>query len=131
MGLRTDGPPTWKRGAQTCPNCGAVTCRIVAPVVGRQLVGGRGVARYDGCPACPWASAAQYISERAERGAFVSKAKSPKAAAVETVAAECLKLVETARDKNEAERSLRALLASDAVLERLAERLDGIGKKAP
>jgi len=56
------GTPTWKRAEPIdgvdpiCPNCGAWVCEIEVKVESDLLVGGVGVSRYLGCPACPWAS---------------------------------------------------------------------------
>lgn len=40
-----------------CPHCGCTTIfEIEVEVTMPQLKGGKGVGRYLGCPACPWAS---------------------------------------------------------------------------
>ena len=40
-----------------CPSCGCMTlCEIEVDVEAPMLRGKKGVGRYLGCPACPWAS---------------------------------------------------------------------------
>ena len=54
------GSPTWAKAedAPDCPNCGASLCDVAVPVDHPMLKGGKGVSRYLGCPACPFASPA-------------------------------------------------------------------------
>jgi len=57
-------PPTWKKAEPIdgsdpiCPNCGGWLCKIAVPVKHPMLRGGKGITRYLGCPACPYASPA-------------------------------------------------------------------------
>lgn len=123
LGVRPSGPPDWSPGKTACPNCGALLCHVVVPVVSAKLVGGRGVGRYDGCPACPYAGPCEFVSERMERRQFVPEGPSEKATKAATIVRECAEIVQSARSHEEAMRALVALLNSDAVLERLGERL--------
>ena len=55
------GKPTWEKAdnAPPCPNCGADLCAVAVSIVNHPLLrGGKGLTRYLGCPACPWAGPA-------------------------------------------------------------------------
>ena len=54
------GIPEWVSAGENakCPNCGARVCLVTVTVEMHMLRGGKGVATYMGCPACPWASPA-------------------------------------------------------------------------
>lgn len=58
--IRTDGPPRVKRLTQelpACPNCGCASmAELEVNVVDARLKSGKGIGRYIGCPACPFAS---------------------------------------------------------------------------
>jgi hypothetical protein len=57
---QSPGTPTWESADKKlkCPNCGAQVCLVTVEVEMKMLRGGRGIATYTGCPACPWASPA-------------------------------------------------------------------------
>jgi hypothetical protein len=59
------GRPSWKATDEECPNCGARLCFVSVDVEMPKLRGGRGVSRYLGCPACPFASPAMVVSDMA------------------------------------------------------------------
>jgi hypothetical protein len=63
------GVPTWEKAgedAPKCPNCGGCLCDVIVPVKHELLKGGKGLSRYLGCPACPFASPALMRAEEAE-----------------------------------------------------------------
>ena len=52
----------------TCPNCGcAQVMDIMLPVKQDLIRGKKGLGRYMGCPACPWASPMIVTSNTPER----------------------------------------------------------------
>lgn len=59
----SDGTPTWEPTDAECPNCNAKVCKVTVDVVLPLLRGGKGVATYLGCPACPWASPAMCVTK--------------------------------------------------------------------
>jgi len=45
------------RASGGCPNCGCLeVMEVTVPVSMDILAGGKGLGKYLGCPACPWAS---------------------------------------------------------------------------
>jgi len=63
---RPAGPPVWEpagEDAPPCPNCGGKVCAVTVEVSNALLMGSKGLCRYFGCPACPWASPAVTTTE--------------------------------------------------------------------
>ena len=56
------GIPTWEKADIECPNCGAILCFVKVDVTNDLVKGGKGVAHYLGCPACPFAGPAAVIA---------------------------------------------------------------------
>lgn len=55
------GTPKWtKAGPEVpvCPNCKSIVCEVRVPMSMASMGIIAGMAKYYGCPACPWASPA-------------------------------------------------------------------------
>jgi len=68
-----DAPPVAKLAGPIdgvepeCPNCGCVSVHeITVQMTNPLLTAGKGVGRYLGCPACPWASPMVTVSHGAK-----------------------------------------------------------------
>jgi len=59
------GVPTWTPIEHTCPNCKAQLCEVQVRTENPLLRGGKGLCTYMGCPACPYASPAMSVADRA------------------------------------------------------------------